>query len=525
MRQPALTVALGATMVALILWLFRRRQKKEVLTVSSSMSSQPQQHANNQHAQHDAAVDGLYGVCQRIEAAIVASNDTQDYRRVRRLRRVLRRVYDAIEVFEGSQTSEQAGHGITLGQLRLSQLDRLRVHDMLDTSITPYRNSFGSNDSDDDMSDSSFLSARSLEINANDSTLAVHNYVNECSHIDGSVDSTADVFKKSHVRGQKPDRKHSSPVTKLPQQRRSRRHRQSHRNQINTYDSVEASEQLVSTTAEHIEQRLTNNTGSTQQLLYEQAMEYVSQGKVEFRVDRTAETGCHNQTDFLIRLHCVRSASNIMMSDSTFRKWFVQFGRDLLGMLVGKGGGDLDAFYAAYDDMMTWLDIMAREGRSSELLEELQPRGVVCLSLFDAVVDIILLDAFDDMKNLPSTVVSALQSRWIPVRVKQQTLNSAIWTVISAKERTAPPDGLLRRLYAIFKVLSPILACGMMDCSSQSRFKELCDEFKGFVEQGTREWFQFDQGKYMTPEELSADMKDLWYTKADCAKGIARKFE
>lgn len=126
------------------------------------------------------------------------------------------------------------------------------------------------------------------------------------------------------------------------------------------------------------------------------------------------------------------------------------------------------------------------------------------------------------------------------------------------------------RLYAIFKVLSPILACGMMDCSSQSRFKELCDEFKvwekqtnvyfslrlcstltlcgcemqdlpfwlihlftrlflfsdqGFVEQGTREWFQFDQGKYMTPEELSADMKDLWYTKADCAKGIARKFE
>lgn len=61
-------------MVALILWLFRRRQKKEVLTVSSSMSSQPQQHANNQHAQHDAAVDGLYGVCQRIEAAIVASN-------------------------------------------------------------------------------------------------------------------------------------------------------------------------------------------------------------------------------------------------------------------------------------------------------------------------------------------------------------------------------------------------------------------------------------------------------------------
>tara|TARA_B100000614_G_scaffold245965_1_gene251543 strand:+ start:722 stop:958 length:237 start_codon:yes stop_codon:yes gene_type:complete len=37
-------------------------------------------------------------------------------------------------------------------------------------------------------------------------------------------------------------------------------------------------------------------------------------------------------------------------------------------------------------------------GRTADLLDELKPRKVVALSLFDAVVDVVLLDAFDDMK-------------------------------------------------------------------------------------------------------------------------------
>eukprot|EP00043_Microstomoeca_roanoka_P017964 m.189401 g.189401 ORF g.189401 m.189401 type:complete len:255 (+) comp16744_c4_seq1:2805-3569(+) len=252
-------------------------------------------------------------------------------------------------------------------------------------------------------------------------------------------------------------------------------------------------------------------------------MEAAKRGEVSCRIDRTEETGSADKTDFLARLWCVREASNVMMCDAKFRDWFIGFGRDLLGSLVKKGGGDDRAFYSSYDDMMAWIADTDAEGRASDVFDELRPRGVVYLSLFDAVVDIILLDAFDDMKKLPSAVTSVLQNSWIPVGVKQSTLNTAIWSVISAKERTSPPDGFLRRLYSIFKVLSPVLACGLMGCSSQAGFQPLCVDFKAFVEQGTRDWFQFDPDAYASADELAADMKTLWYRKGDQAKTIIAK--
>ena len=141
-----------------------------------------------------------------------------------------------------------------------------------------------------------------------------------------------------------------------------------------------------------------------------------------------------------------------------------------------------------------------------------------------------------------------------------QTLNTAIWSVISAKERLCPPDGLLRRMYTIFKVMSPVLACGLMGCSSQPGFQDLCVDFKvccspsslffffffflllraptfllthcthtrartaqDFVEQGTKDWFQFDANKHHSATDLAEEMKALWYRKGDEAKVIVAR--
>ena len=141
-----------------------------------------------------------------------------------------------------------------------------------------------------------------------------------------------------------------------------------------------------------------------------------------------------------------------------------------------------------------------------------------------------------------------------------QTLNTAIWSVISAKERSCPPDGLLRRMYTIFKVMSPVLACGLMGCSSQPGFQDLCVDFKvccspsslffffffflllraptfllthcthtrartaqDFVEQGTKDWFQFDANKHHSATDLAEEMKALWYRKGDEAKVIVAR--
>ena len=256
--------------------------------------------------------------------------------------------------------------------------------------------------------------------------------------------------------------------------------------------------------------------------------------------------------------------------------------------------------------------------------ELLCPAGLLFISPYVSSLSFFLLWLlWIVLQTLPSAVTSALQSRWVPMVAKQnvrptgrqtqpltptdrhthvhthslshtlththahthtlsltlppptllphsafsfapscicQTLNTAIWSVISAKERLCPPDGLLRRMYTIFKVMSPVLACGLMGCSSQPGFQDLCVDFKvccspsslffffffflllraptfllthcthtrartaqDFVEQGTKDWFQFDANKHHSATDLAEEMKALWYRKGDEAKVIVAR--
>lgn len=44
---------------------------------------------------------------------------------------------------------------------------------------------------------------------------------------------------------------------------------------------------------------------------------------------------------------------------------------------------------------------------------ELQGRGVKALTFYDVVLDFILMDAFDDLENPPSSVTAVVQNRWL----------------------------------------------------------------------------------------------------------------
>ncbi|EGD73109.1 hypothetical protein PTSG_04823 [Salpingoeca rosetta] len=579
--QQATTFAFGAAMMALLMWLLRRRQQqKKVLTTgaSSSGSEGTDQAGQAGDGQRDAAVEGLYAVCTRIETALVSATRSGDARRMRRLRRVLRRVYDALETFEGADgMAGQRGGAVSLGQFRLAQLDRLCEAGTDDTGTTPehthararqgkarWPGDGGDDDDDDDddddgrydsdadafgsgyddeyaASDASFQSARSTmsafeDNDDEDDASRAGDMISSTQQQQQLEDDDGEHGRHRHRHRRHRHHSHHSHHRRVHHRSKSRKRpgrKQAAAAAVARKETAEAGEAAGEPTrvprsaeakqAEKKEEEVEEEEGGVS--VYEEALALAQQGDVPCRVERTEETGCADRTDFLTRLHCVREASDLMMGDKEFRVWFTRFGRDLLGSLVEKGGGNLNTFHTAYDNMMSFLDQVSQEGRTSSLLDELKPRGVVRLSLFDAVVDIILLDAFDDMKNLPGTVTSVLQNSWIPTSVKQNTLNTAIWSVISAKERTSPPDGLLKRLYSIFKVLSPVLACGLMGCSSQPRFKELCEDFKAFVEKGTRDWFQFDKDKYTSHAALAEDMKHLWYRKADEAKQIVAKYQ
>lgn len=48
-----------------------------------------------------------------------------------------------------------------------------------------------------------------------------------------------------------------------------------------------------------------------------------------------------------------------------------------------------------------------------EVQAELQGRGVKAITFYDVVLDFILMDAFEDLENPPSSVTAVVQNRWL----------------------------------------------------------------------------------------------------------------
>lgn len=60
---------------------------------------------------------------------------------------------------------------------------------------------------------------------------------------------------------------------------------------------------------------------------------------------------------------------------------------------------------------------------------------VKCFTLYDVVLDWILMDAFDDLCNPPASVVSVVQNRWLSDGLKETAISTAVWSILKAKRR------------------------------------------------------------------------------------------
>lgn len=48
---------------------------------------------------------------------------------------------------------------------------------------------------------------------------------------------------------------------------------------------------------------------------------------------------------------------------------------------------------------------------------------VVCMNFFDIVLDFILMDAFEDLENPPTSVVAVLRNRWLSDSFKETVIS------------------------------------------------------------------------------------------------------
>lgn len=247
--------------------------------------------------------------------------------------------------------------------------------------------------------------------------------------------------------------------------------------------------------------------------LYEAGLLELKYGSILCRTLRTEMTHCLSDTEFLAKLHCLRLAMEIIFQKGPNKDYFRRMGRQILGDILVKSEREPDDFYTAYDEMM---DYVYKSSNWPQMEEELKGRGVKCFTFYDIVLDFILMDAFDDLSNPPSSVITVVQNRWLSNGFKETALSTAVWSVLKAKRRMLKvPDGFISRFYSISEHTSPVLAWGFL--GPDSPLKEMCLYFKDLVLGFISDIFSFEKCRYTTLDDLADDIVRLGKQRCEAA--------
>ncbi|XP_061289754.1 mitoguardin 2 [Bos javanicus] len=248
---------------------------------------------------------------------------------------------------------------------------------------------------------------------------------------------------------------------------------------------------------------------------YEEALQLVKEGKVPCRTLRTELLGCYSDQDFLAKLHCVRQAFEGLLEDKSHQLFFGEVGRQMVTGLMTKAEKSPKGFLESYEEMLSYA--LRPETWATTRLE-LEGRGVVCMSFFDIVLDFILMDAFEDLENPPSSVLAVLRNRWLSDSFKETALATACWSVLKAKRRLLMvPDGFISHFYSVSEHVSPVLAFGFLGPKPQ--LSEVCAFFKHQIVQYLTDMFDLDNVRYTSVPALAEDILQLSRRRSEILLG------
>ncbi|NXW51755.1 MIGA2 protein, partial [Nyctiprogne leucopyga] len=248
---------------------------------------------------------------------------------------------------------------------------------------------------------------------------------------------------------------------------------------------------------------------------YEEALQLVKEGKVACRTLRTELLGCYSDQDFLAKLHCIRQAFQELLEDESNQLFFGEVGKQMVMGLMTKAEKNPKAFLESYEEMLHYA---LKQETWTTTQQELEGRGVVCMSFFDIVLDFILMDAFEDLENPPSSVLAVLRNRWLSDSFKETALATACWSVLKAKRRLLMvPDGFISHFYSVSEHVSPVLAFGFLGPKQQ--LSEVCSFFKHQIVQYLKDMFDFDKVRYTTVQSLAEDILQLSRRRSEILLG------
>uniref|UniRef100_A0A670Z9Y5 Mitoguardin 2 n=1 Tax=Pseudonaja textilis TaxID=8673 RepID=A0A670Z9Y5_PSETE len=286
------------------------------------------------------------------------------------------------------------------------------------------------------------------------------------------------------------------------------------RRQQDDEDSVTSEESFFSAAEilDSLEMEKTPYQPSRPAVAYEEALQLVKDGLVLCRTFRTELLGCCSDDDFLAKLHCIRQAFKVglLMVDNN-QTFFGEVGKRMVMGLMTKAEKNTKGFLESYSEMLHYT---LRQETWPTTQKELEGRGVVCMNFFDVALDFILMDAFEDLENPPSSVVAILRNRWLSDSFKETALATACWSVLKAKRRLLMvPDGFISHFYSVSEHVSPVLAFGFLGPKQQ--LFEVCSFFKHQILQYLKDMFDLDIVRYTTVTLLAEDILQLSRRRSD----------
>ncbi|KAF4518015.1 hypothetical protein B566_EDAN009248 [Ephemera danica] len=236
--------------------------------------------------------------------------------------------------------------------------------------------------------------------------------------------------------------------------------------------------------------------------LYQAAVKQYEEGGIPYRCLRTELVRCSTDVEFQCKLHCVRLAFQCLLQHTQTQRWFCDTGRQVLADLMLFADKDPRDFLISYEDLLQFLS----EGSNwTGMEEELAERGVKALTFYDIALDLILMDAFDDLELPPSCVTSVVQNRWLSNGFKEAALSTCLCSLLRAKRRLLHnPNGFMSHFYTISEHISPLMAWGFLGTNEDLR--DTCRYFKDQVIGFLQDMFSFQKMRYTSIEVLAEDI-------------------
>lgn len=245
--------------------------------------------------------------------------------------------------------------------------------------------------------------------------------------------------------------------------------------------------------------------------LYEEALHQAEEGKISCRVLRTEMLECLGDTDFLAKLHCVRQACQVILSEAGTRTFLAETGKKILSAIIVKARKSPKRFEEVFEEMMDFLE-QTDHWENTKL--ELATRGVKHLNFYDIVLDFILMDSFEDLENPPISIQNVVNNRWLNSSFKETAVASSCWSVLKQKKQHMKvPDGFIAHFYAVCEHVSPVLAWGFL--GPKSSLHDFCSFFKDQVLFFLKDIFDLEKVRYTSTESLAEDILQLLHRRSE----------